>query len=514
MKRILIFILIILTGCNDSKTDLKTENFESKKVLDTTSGKALISGKTDDSMAFKFFNIIEYYPMGTRNHIDDIKFKDSLLIIELDSISNPQFFRIFASSNKDAVYNAKILIDKNDTVTFEIKDYEINFNGKKAKEYNYYTNLIKATPNYAYNPYNGNISDYKRRVDSIYKLKSDFFNTYIKDNNIKSSEFISRVKNDLKFQHLQELINPRTKKSGKSYFIDPDGLIPIIQNEHKSESFFKMNDYLDNVTLNELKNESLINNQFFWNSFSSLIRYYFEDSDYPIYSKEKFLAEKDFIEENFDGEIERYGLLRLISNYHRMGFGRSKNDILFFLDYIDNNKSLYIDTPYLETIEKIKGDLKSYQFELSDSSLETKLISKHGDTTTLKEIFGRSSKRIKVIDFWASWCAPCINEITKAKSFKDRLSVENNVEWIYLSIDENTDEWIKKSEELSDYLNVRNQYIIHNGKKSALVRSLKANIIPRYVILNNENLVVLNNSPCPSDSIVFEKIIDKIQLKN
>ena len=165
-------------------------------------------------------------------------------------------------------------------------------------------------------------------------------------------------------------------------------------------------------------------------------------------------------------------------------------------------------------MNKINRSLDAFNFKLSDNALHmTKLISLTGDTLTLNEIFTRSTKRIRVIDFWASWCPPCIDEIKRVKDFKDKLSIEKDVEWIYLSIDKDQDKWVRTSQDLTKFLNVRNQYLILGGVNSSLTGSLKVRGIPRYVIFNTKNEIVLDNAPRPSDTIRFKKIINDISLR-
>ncbi len=123
-------------------------------------------------------------------------------------------------------------------------------------------------------------------------------------------------------------------------------------------------------------------------------------------------------------------------------------------------------------------------------------------------------KKIKVIDLWASWCSPCIVEIKKAKEFKNKLSNEDHVEWIYISIDKDYKTWLNKSLELQEFFNVENQYYLVGGKFSSLGKSLKISSIPRYVVFDKKEKIVLDNAPRPSDSIIFKRVIDDINNKN
>ena len=59
-----------------------------------------------------------------------------------------------------------------------------------------------------------------------------------------------------------------------------------------------------------------------------------------------------------------------------------------------------------------------------------------------------AENNITVVNLWASWCPPCIKQINEGKAFKDRLEVENNVEWIYISPEKNYEKWLRAKKSL------------------------------------------------------------------
>ncbi|MCC1483413.1 TlpA family protein disulfide reductase [Winogradskyella immobilis] len=513
MRKIIfnIVIVIVVFSCNSKSNS----NYQKIKDIDNVKkGKVLFIGKADDLEAFNHINVMNWSSasLNHTNSITDKKVIGDSIVMEIDSIIEPQQL-LLTSWSKDSNYRAEFIGKPNDTIIFEIKNKRLRIKGEKADEHNFYSSLRDSTPRYIHNPYKGSIMEYKSRVDSIYRKQVDFFNKYVKRHNITSKSFIDFVESSLKYSHMYQLLTPNTEKRGDSVYLSgPDEFFTIIQKEYGSkERLFDLKDYIGDVTIDDFKDESHLNRLSFKSALTVLIRNYFETSDHPSYSKEKFLAEKAIIEYNFDEKIQEYAIASLITVYHDRGLGHSKQSVSFLKNEIHQYGKQYPDSEYTKEMEDILLDLNSFELKLPESALNTKLLSKYGDTLTLGEIFNRSNKRIRVVNFWASWCPPCISEIQKTKDFRDKLSVENNVEWIYLSIDEDEKKWLEKSKELESYLNVRNQYLVMNGSKSPLGRDLKIHWIPRYIILNKQNQIVLNNAPHPSDNVAFKKIIDSIK---
>jgi thiol-disulfide isomerase/thioredoxin len=126
--------------------------------------------------------------------------------------------------------------------------------------------------------------------------------------------------------------------------------------------------------------------------------------------------------------------------------------------------------------------------------------------------------KLLVIDFWATWCSPCIDEAPKFKELEKKYENER-IEFITVSVDDEFNYW-------KDYI-VENNWKTDNywfGMKETdpffafmysemEIRGAKKTLIglPKYVILSPAGEILNNQSSKPSDPKFEEEIILMIE---
>jgi len=128
---------------------------------------------------------------------------------------------------------------------------------------------------------------------------------------------------------------------------------------------------------------------------------------------------------------------------------------------------------------------------------------------TLKDIDGKQVSlkdfrgKVVYMDVWASWCAPCIAEINKAKKLKEHFKGEDELVFLYVSIDKDEARWkemVKKKDIKGIHL------LSKGGEEAGIVQKYNVPAIPKFVIIDREGNVADGDAKWPSDPELVDDI--------
>lgn len=503
------FILVVSQACKQDKKNTTAPKVQKvKKDTISPSSNIVINVISDDAKVLKHLDVINYsYVDASNRPIPDKKTIGDTTKIRLSKINQPQIIEFFGFGDS-ANYNTRFLVSPNDTILMTIKEGKISFSGKKADDNNFFYQLDPESNQWSKNAFTDAV-DYKKNAHSIYLDRKQYFDKYIKNHKV-SEDFKEQVAAELKYEYLFNLINPRVEESREGIYINTtESLYSVIdQQEVKGERIIDARSYFGDLTIDEFKRPELINNDYYTRALSQYIRHYFTGHEFLNYSLQNFEKETEYIEANLNGKLRQFAITEMISDYWENGFGRSESSLDALNNLIDKYKDEMTNSTYADALIGIENKLKDLNTDLPQPILEEKLVSIEGDTLSLKQILAANQNKVKVIDFWASWCKPCVEEIQKAKSFKQDLSSNNDVNWIFISIDHNVESWKSMSNKLQEFGLMENQYRIVNRRESDILNIMDINMIPRYIILSKTNKIISEKAPKPSDTLRFKKFIE------
>lgn len=435
----------------------------------------------------------------------------------LKEIRHPQIMEI--SNMAETKSSTKFLVSPGDTIQVDYRNGHFLFSGKNAAHYNFYEGLPGS--DYAEKPYQGDLQQYKAEVEKVYNSRKAYFDSYIENNPKVSEAFKEQVGAELNYEYLYNLVAPRTVKAKnleRTYFNNMDGISAVLTDSRMgAENILNLESYFDGVVIKDFQQPELVNNDYFKRDLVDFIRHYFAQNEVPGYTKENLRRELDFIKENLQGELKTTSTGKLIWEYHRKGFGRGREDRKFFKEVIANYKDQFLKPSYKEEISLIEEELDLMNSNLPAAVRQDRLVNLQGDTLTVGEVLDRTSGKTRYFDFWATWCPPCVADFKGSKNFKKRLSSEENVQFIYISVEKDLEGWRKKSRLLKEYLASGEQYRLLNVDDSKILSFLKVRgtdgriALPKYTVIDRNGEIISSNAPRLTDSVAVKKLLRNIE---
>lgn len=185
----------------------------------------------------------------------------------------------------------------------------------------------------------------------------------------------------------------------------------------------------------------------------------------------------------------------------------AKEDKKYFATTTNEYDSL--QTSFLATAQsKLYKDFITRNENLEKLAIDQdQVVAANGKAINLNSLFTKG--KIHYVDFWASWCAPCMAEMPASKILKQKYAGKP-VNFLYFSRDDNPVAWERAVKRLG--FSASESYLMPAKRESALATKLKISAIPRYVIMDDQGNILDRDAPRPGDPKivgVLDKLMDK-----
>jgi thiol-disulfide isomerase/thioredoxin len=149
------------------------------------------------------------------------------------------------------------------------------------------------------------------------------------------------------------------------------------------------------------------------------------------------------------------------------------------------------------------------KFKLDDDiTANLRLLTPEGQKTDLKEILKRHTGKVVYVDFWASWCSPCIRAFPSSKKLEEQFK-NKDIVFIFISQDQLSKNWDKASKKHN--IASENNFLIDNLFTTEFLQELRIESIPRYLIYNKSGELADQNAPGPESKQLEHILLEQLK---
>ncbi|MFK7776390.1 MAG: TlpA family protein disulfide reductase, partial [Saprospiraceae bacterium] len=211
----------------------------------------------------------------------------------------------------------------------------------------------------------------------------------------------------------------------------------------------------------------------------------------------KALTSNQLIEKYLTGEPAAYLKAKKLSIACNRGKAkREGNNIKAFIK--NNPYEIYNDV-----LRLVYNEAKGLQIGMDAPNFT--LLDIEGKEVVLSELKGK----VIYLDFWATWCSPCLMQMKNSKSWKAQFK-DKDVVFLYLSLDKNKSAWetyVKNNDTQGIHL------IASGGDvyKSQIAKLYKVKKLPAYFLIDKNGKIAFKPEGGNNITRVEDKIVELLR---
>jgi len=174
-------------------------------------------------------------------------------------------------------------------------------------------------------------------------------------------------------------------------------------------------------------------------------------------------------------------------------------------EIIDEYYTKFKQLPGTEQYQSILNETLNFD-QFAPNNLE--LVDASHAKTSIDSLLAANQGKVILLNFWASWCKPCLDAIPV---FKEIISDYKNDPFVFISIstEKDYDEWIS-SEGLKLKQDEAYNYIIQDYYSSNYMKKHHIMYMPRYILYGKDGEIIDSNAPSPEKERLRELIEESL----